>query len=87
MQSALQAKANKLGSYNAGEFSLQSSTLGNADSIEWIIDKATPIKKTITENLSTILNKTGTHTILLKAYSNNQLLAVSMFNIGVGEFP
>lgn len=86
-QSALQAKANKVGSYNAGEFSLQSSTIGNADKVERIIDTNSPISKTPSQSLSAIIHTTGTHKVLLKAYGTDQLLAVSMFNIGVGEYP
>ena len=86
-QSALQAKADKLGSYSAGEFSLQSSTIGNADKVERIIDNGSPITKTPTQSLSNILNTTGSHNVLLKAYSNSQLLAVSMFTLGIGEYP
>lgn len=86
-QSALQAKADKLGSYNAAEFSLQSSSIGNADKVERIIDNGSPISKTPTQSLSNILNTTGSHKVLLKAYKNNELLAVSMFTLGIGEYP
>jgi len=46
-----------------------------------------PISKTSTQSLSAILSSTGTHKVKLKSYAAGQLLAVSLFTLGVGEFP
>lgn len=79
----MQSKANAIGDHGTAEFTLSTSTMGTVDEIQRIVDGTEKSTKKATQSLSKIVSTIGTHTVLAKGYSNQALMGVSMFAIGI----